>query len=221
MTSWGAGRTRQGGPEHERDGKDEEGASSKTGRATFISGPTVCYPKRGFGDGVKGESMTGRTLKFFLGGESPSYGNIFLFFGLGLMWKKAAPALTVLSAVQFLIFMQQIGKGERKERRFLVKQKANLQLRQFSLRLFLLLGKWAGRLAVCIIHTHSHTHTRIHTCTDMQKHIGGACIHFCRLMHISTQSRCHSLWDVVCYSSNLLLGLYCSLGPSGSSLTCM
>ncbi len=51
--------------------------------------------------------------------------------------------MTVLSAVQFLIFMHQIGKGERKgvERRFLVKQKANLRLRQFSLRLFLLLGK--------------------------------------------------------------------------------
>lgn len=50
--------------------------------------------------------------------------------------------MTVLSAAQFLIFMQQIGK-ERKgaERRFLVKQKANLRLRQFSLRLFLLLGK--------------------------------------------------------------------------------
>lgn len=49
---------------------------------------------------------------------------------------------------------------ERAERRFLVKQKANLQLRQFSLRLFLLLGKWAGRLGVCIIHTHVITRTQ-------------------------------------------------------------
>lgn len=50
------GRTKRGGPEQEGDVRDEEGvgASSQTGRATFISGPTACYPNIGFGDEVKG-----------------------------------------------------------------------------------------------------------------------------------------------------------------------
>lgn len=162
MTSWGGERTQQGGPEQERDGKDEEGEGDcgKTGRVTFISGPTARFPNTGFRDGVKAERRTGHIKVFFFGGGEPLVSS----FCPGLMWKGASPALTVLSAAQFLIFMQQIGK-ERKgaERRFLVKQKANLRLRQFSLRLFLLLGKWAGRLAVCIIHTHmvtlKHTYT--------------------------------------------------------------
>lgn len=70
MTSSGGERTKQGGPEQERGGKDEEreGDSSKTGRVTFISGPTVCFPNTGFGDGLKGESRMGH-IKVFLGGE--------------------------------------------------------------------------------------------------------------------------------------------------------
>lgn len=84
------------------------------------------------------------------------------------MRKKTAPALTPLSTVQFLIFMQQVGKRDRKEKRFLVKQKANLQLRQFSLGLLLLLGKMSWKIS-CMYNSHTLTHTYIRT--DMQIHI--------------------------------------------------
>lgn len=47
-----------------------EGDSSKTGRVTFISGPTVRFPNTGFGDEVKGESRTGH-IKVFLVGRAP------------------------------------------------------------------------------------------------------------------------------------------------------
>lgn len=70
MTSWGGERTKQGGPEQKRDRKGEEGEGdcSKTGRVTFISGPTVGFPNTGFEDGVKGESRTGHIKVFFEGG---------------------------------------------------------------------------------------------------------------------------------------------------------
>ena len=45
--------------------EEGEGDSSKTARVTFISGPTVCFPKTGFGDGVKAESRTGHIKVFF------------------------------------------------------------------------------------------------------------------------------------------------------------
>lgn len=45
------------------DDEGEEGDSSKTGRVTFISGPTVCFSNAGFGDWSKG-SYSLSTLKF-------------------------------------------------------------------------------------------------------------------------------------------------------------
>ena len=69
-----ARRTRAG---ERREDEEGEGDSGKTGRVTFISGPTVCFPSTGFGDEVKGESRTGHIKVFWR--ESPSYGSIFLF----------------------------------------------------------------------------------------------------------------------------------------------
>lgn len=85
MTSYGRVRTNQGGPEQKRDQKDEEGEgdSGKTGRVSFISGPTVCLPNTGFADGLNGESSTGHIQVFFWGGEPLLWW--YLSFSLGLM----------------------------------------------------------------------------------------------------------------------------------------
>lgn len=177
MTSWRGERTKQGGPEWKRRERwNRRRRALVRQRLSRLSVVPQCVSQtQDLEIAVKGESGTGHIKVFLVSGRGvggcvceagmgewcPFFWK-YLSFGLGLMWKRTGPALTVLSAVQFLIFMQQIRKGEGKgvERRFLVKQKANLQLRQFSLRHFLLLGKWAGRLAVCIIHTHVVTHTR-------------------------------------------------------------
>lgn len=177
MTSWRGERTKQGGPEWKRRERwNRRRRALVRQRLSRLSVVPQCVSQiQDLEIAVKGESGTGHIKVFLVSGRRGvgvcvwgGDGGVmslfwkYLSFGLGLMWKRTGPALTVLSAVQFLIFMQQIRKGEGKgvERRFLVKQKANLQLRQFSLRHFLLLGKWAGRLAVCIIHTHVVTHTR-------------------------------------------------------------
>ena len=101
---------------------------------------------------VKEESGTGHIKVFFGGREEAGAcacmgGKGVLLMVVSSFWPRfdvsgTAPALTVLSAMLFLIFMEQIRReGKGVERRFLVKQKANLQLRQFSPRLFLLFGK--------------------------------------------------------------------------------
>lgn len=83
-------------------------------------------------------------------------------FGLRIDVKKRSPHFDVFVCGAVLIFMQQIG---RKERSFLVKQKANLRLKQFSLRLFQLLGKMSWKIS-CMYNSHTpsctHTHTNVY-----------------------------------------------------------
>lgn len=71
LVRWGEDKARRTRAE-ERGEKMKKGEdSSKTGRATIISGPTVCFPDTGFGDGVKRECGTGHIQVFF-------YGSVFL-----------------------------------------------------------------------------------------------------------------------------------------------
>lgn len=144
----------------------------------------MCFRNTGISDGLERESGTGHIKVFSFRGVGVG---VFLFPGFDV--KESCSCFDGVVRRAALIFMQQVGKGV--EGRFLVKQKANLRLRQFRPRLFLLLEKWAGRLAVCIIYTHEHTH--------MQRY--APMVRAYRKMHICTQSICNSLWDVVSYSS--------------------
>lgn len=95
--------------------------------------------------------------------EGPSYRKITF---LAQDWcEKKEPRSDGFVCGELLIFMQQIG---RKERSFLVKQEANLWLKQFSLRLLQLLRKMSCKIS-CMYNSHTHTHTR----AAMQQHVGG------------------------------------------------
>lgn len=119
------------------------------------------------------------------------------------MWKRAGPCFDyVVRRAVFIIHAANRGRSEGRsgEEIFWSNRKLICGWGSLARGSFCYWGEWAGRLAVCIIHTHTWSHS--HTCKDIyaEKHTGRAHIHFLRqiCMHWSH-------WDVVCYSSKPLL----------------
>lgn len=153
-------RTKQGVTVKGRDGKPG-GRTKKKKERLWCSDRIWRYSRR--------RELGGANLSFLLGG-SPSYRKITFFsfrFDIFVCWAV-------------LILMQQIGK---QQRRFLVKQKANLRRKQFGLRLFQLLGKMSCKIS-CLYNslTHSNTHTRVYKYAKRHQ--------WCRGIHTCTRRTC-------------------------------
>lgn len=169
-------RTKQGVTVKGRDGKPGGRMKFKKKKKKNERCSFSVIPEQRFWRCSRRREHGGANLSFLLGG-SPSYRKI----------SFSSSRFDVFVCWAVLIFMQQIGK---QERRFLVKQKANLRLKQFSLRLFQLLGKMSCEIS-CMYNSHTRSNTHTHVYRYAKTH------QWCRQIHTCTRRNCSFLWDII------------------------